>query len=111
MAYNQKLADRISDVLEKSAILESKKMFGGVGFLLEGNMCCGVLNDDLILRVGIEPAEAVLASEECARPFDITGRVMKAWVMIEPEGTATDDQLQQWISLALDFTKTLPPKS
>lgn len=85
------------------------KMFGGVGFLLNGNMCVGVWKDFLILRVGPQKYEAALA-EPFAREFDITGRVMKGWVMVEPEGFEWDDDLQNWIQLALRFVRTLPAR-
>ena len=85
-------------------------MFGGLGFLLGGNICCGVRKDFLILRLGDEVARQVLA-EEHARPFDITGQPMRGWAMIEPAGWHDDARLRRWIGWAADFTAALPAKS
>ena len=84
-------------------------MFGGVGFLLGGNMACGVLNDDLIVRVGPDVYEESLATPH-ARVFDITGRVMKGWVMVAPPGYAEDTDLANWVERGITFARSLPPK-
>ena len=85
-------------------------MFGGVGFFLHGNMCVGIWKNSLIAR--IDPAEYKVALEEdCVREFDITGRPMKGWVLIEPDGVETDNQLSRWILKSLDFVRTLPVKA
>ena len=86
-----------------------KKMFDGVCRLLNGNMVCGVYKDYLILRLGVETAETALQSE-FTRPFDITGRAMKGWVMVEQKGFATDDALEEWLNQAKEFVDTLPAK-
>ena len=84
-------------------------MFGGVGFLLNGNMCVGVWKEFLIIRCGKDNYHDAL-SQSHARQFDITGRAMSGWVMIEPEGFEKDSDLAAWVQLAVDFVNTLPAK-
>jgi hypothetical protein len=84
-------------------------MFGGVGFLLNGNMCVGVWKSSLIARLGPELADAAM-HEPHVVPFDITGRAMKGWAMVEPDGLETDEQLSDWIQRAANFVRTLPRK-
>jgi hypothetical protein len=84
-------------------------MFGGVGFLLGGNMCVGVWKEFLIVRVGPEAHEECLA-EPGAKEFDITGRPMSGWVMVAPEGFETDDELKGWVAKATRFVQSLPAK-
>ncbi len=109
MAYNIALRSRIKNVVEQWKYITEKKMFGGICFLLKGNMFCGVYRDFLILRLGEKGAEEALQSEH-ARPLDITGRPMKGWVMFGLEGFQTDDELQALLEEARDFATTLPPK-
>ncbi len=109
MAFNDFLATRIRDFLAKKKNIVEKKMFGSVGFLLNGNMLVGVWKDSLIARVGPETYNAALR-EEYVVEFDITGRAMKGWVMIQPDGIDTDAQLRHWIQTSLKFVETLPPK-
>ncbi|MBC8368078.1 TfoX/Sxy family protein [bacterium] len=109
MAYDEGLAQRVHEALANQGDLVEKKMFGGVGYLVRGNMACGVLKDDLILRLGPEAGEAALMKPH-TRVFDITGRAMKGWVMVSPEGYATDKALQDWVDQGLAFALTLPPK-
>jgi TfoX/Sxy family transcriptional regulator of competence genes len=110
MAYDKDLADRVGHALAAEPGLEQKRMFGGVGYLLFGNMVCGVLKDDLIVRVGKEHYDDLLA-DPSARVFDITGREMKGWVMIDPDGTDSDQSLSSWVHHGLAFARTLPPKN
>jgi TfoX/Sxy family transcriptional regulator of competence genes len=84
-------------------------MFGGIGFLIKGNMACGVHKDALLVRVGPAGYEKALA-RPYTRPFDITGRPMKGWVMIDREGYKSDDDLQGWVKLGIDFSLTLTAK-
>jgi len=109
MAFSQSLADRIRCRLARRKNIEEKKMFGGIGFLLNGNMLVGVWKDSLIVRLGPERGEEALL-ESHVREFDITGKPMKGWVMVEPEGVEDDDQLKEWIDRATRFVKTLPAK-
>ena len=109
MAYDEGLAHRIREVLGDDPDLIEKKMFGGVGFMLRGNMACGVNQDDLIVRVGPEQYETELARPH-ARPFDFTGRPMTGWVMVGPEGYQEDQELADWVERGLRFAASLPPK-
>lgn len=110
MAYSQSLADRIRALLGRRRGLEEKKMFGGVGFLLGGNMLVGVWQTSLIARVGPDTYEAALQLPH-AREFDITGRPMKGWVLVEAEGVDDDQTLRAWIDRALNFVTILPAKA
>jgi TfoX/Sxy family transcriptional regulator of competence genes len=109
MAYDESLAERIRDQLRRTRGIDEKKMFGGIGFLLDGNMLVGVWKDSLIVRLGPDEGEAAL-EEPHVRVFDVTGRPMKGWVMVDPDGLDTDEQLKQWVKRALRFVETLPPK-
>ena len=109
MAYDQDLARRIRELLAGSPGLEEKRMFGGVGFLLQGNMACGVHGDELIVRVGpVKDTEAL--AEPHTRPFDMTGRPMAGWVMVAPGGFTGKEDLQRWVERGLQFARTLPAK-
>jgi TfoX/Sxy family transcriptional regulator of competence genes len=109
VAYDEELAHRVHTLLIDEPGLVEKKMFGGVGFMLSGNMACGVNKDDLIVRVGPENyAQAVIQPH--ARPFDFTGRPMKGWVMIGPTGVMDDDDLRDWVAQGVEFARSLPPK-
>ncbi len=109
MASSEALAERIRQALARRKNVEEKKMFGGVGFLLNGNMLVGAWKDSLIVRLG--PDEGVEALKEPhVKEFDITGRPMKGWVLVEPEGIEDDDQLGGWIQRAVKFVGKLPAK-
>ena len=107
MAFDESLARGIRDALARKKNIEEKKMFGGVGFLLNGNMLVGVWKDSLIVRIGPEVYEDVLL-EPHVTEFDITGRPMKGWVLVEPEGVEDDEQLKNWIQQAVKFVGNLP---
>jgi TfoX/Sxy family transcriptional regulator of competence genes len=108
MAYDLKLAERLRSELSGIPTIE-KKMFGGIGFLLNGNMVCGVNKEDLVIRV--DPAKhEMLLKQSHTRPFDITGRPMKGWLIVEAEGVKSKKQLGAWIKEGLEFASTLPPK-
>ncbi len=109
MAYDEGLAQRIRDVLGEQPGLVEKKMFGGVGFMIHGNMACGVHKDSLIVRVGPEGYEEALARPD-TKPFDITGRPMKSWVMVTSDGYESDEALEDWVQQGLDFALSLPAK-
>jgi len=109
MAFDETLAGRVRDALARTHGLSEKKMFGGVGFLLHGNMLVGVWKDFLIVRLGTHEYGDALR-EPHVREFDITGKAMKGWLMVEPEGVASDIELRAWIERALQFVNTLPPK-
>jgi TfoX/Sxy family transcriptional regulator of competence genes len=108
MAYDEVLAERIRDRLRDRDGVTEKKMFGGLAFLTYGNMTVGVHGDDLIARIDPAGADSALA-ESGVRPFDITGRPMRGWVLVAGEAL-DDDALERWIDLAGMFVKSLPPK-
>jgi TfoX/Sxy family transcriptional regulator of competence genes len=108
MAYDEKLAARIRELFPADGV-EEKKMFGGIAFMLGGNMVCGVTKDDLMVRVGPDKHEAAL-DREGARPMDFAGRPMRGMVFVRPAGYASDADLRDWLDLALAFATTLPPK-
>jgi len=111
VAYNLELAERVRLELMKShgAGVEEKKMFGGVGFMLRGNMACGVNGEELIVRVGPEHHAAALTRPQ-VRPFDMTGKSMSGWIMVGPAGVASDSDLQEWIARGVAFALSLPAK-
>lgn len=109
MAYDEKLAKRIRLLLDGLAATEEKKMFGGVGYLVNGNMACGVNGDRLIVRLDPEEYESALARSHVRR-FDMTGRPMRGWVMVEPAGVEWDADLKAWVERAMRYAVGLPPK-
>lgn len=109
MAYDEGLAQRIREVLDVTPGIEEKKMFGGVGFLLKGNMACGVNEENLIVRVGPDNYENAL-KEPHVREFDMTGKPMTGWIVVEPPGFDVDEDLIAWIARGVIFTSSLPAK-
>jgi len=109
MAYDEKLAERLSSLVKGRKGFAEKKMFGGMAFMLNGNMCFGVHKDSLVIRTNEESANSSLKRKN-VKPFDITGRPMKGWIMISKDGTKTKENLDKWTSLAIKFVKTLPKK-
>lgn len=109
MAYNDEIEARVNKIVSDWKSADKKKMFGGVCHLLNGNMFCGVLKDFLILRLGEPNAKSALELPY-VKPFDITGRPMKGWVMVSEEGFDDDDALEAWLMKAREFVNTLPPK-
>jgi TfoX/Sxy family transcriptional regulator of competence genes len=110
MAYDETLAARIRSLLDARGDVDEKKMFGGVGYLIAGNMACGVSGEDLIVRVDKEESDALIQSEPGARRFDMTGRPMRGWVLVAPEATADDADLGRWVRRGEEFAASLPPK-
>ena len=108
MAYNLKLTERIRTELGEILFVE-KKMFGGVGFLIHGNMAVGVYKEGLIVRVDPEKHIKLLKKPH-AKPFDITGKPMKGWLMVEPDGCKTKKQLSVWVIEGVEFALTLSSK-
>ena len=109
MAYDPGLAARLEVLLFGRPGYQAKKMFGGIGWLLNGNMCVGVYKDWLIARVGVD-AEKNALSNPHTKPFDITGKPMKGWIMVGLEGIDKDSDLDKYVTLAESFVKTLPQK-
>lgn len=108
MAYNEELFDRMREALADHEVRE-QKMFGGVTFMLRGNMCVGVTEDNLMVRVGADAYEDALAMPH-AGEMDFTGRPMKGWVFVSDEGWADDAGLEAWVQRGVDFALTLPAK-
>jgi TfoX/Sxy family transcriptional regulator of competence genes len=109
MAFNEVLAERIRRQIARRKNIKEKQMFGGVGFLLKGNMLVGVWKDSLIARLGPEEGNAAV-KEPHVKAFDITGRPMKGWVLVAAEGVEDDEQLSDWIQRAWKYVGPLPAK-
>jgi TfoX/Sxy family transcriptional regulator of competence genes len=109
MAYDEALADRIRDALAAREDVTEQKMFGGLAFMVSGNMCCGVIGSDAMLRLGEDGADAAL-DEPHTRPMDFTGRPMKSMVYVAPAGLADGPSVQRWVDRAVAFATSLPPK-
>jgi TfoX/Sxy family transcriptional regulator of competence genes len=109
MAFNDNLANRIRKQLNRHKTLAEKKMFGGLCFLLNGNMCCGIIGNELIIRSTPEEAETLLAKNH-TRIFDFSGRPMKGWIYVEASGMKSVRDLEHWLQISLNYVKTLPAK-
>jgi TfoX/Sxy family transcriptional regulator of competence genes len=103
MAYNEKLADRVRELISPThKITEEKKMFGGLCFMVNGKMCIGVEKERLMVRLNPDLTDEVLEKEGC-RPMDFTGKIMKGYVFVNIEALNTKKKLAYWINLALDY--------
>ena len=109
MAYSEELAARVRRALGNRSGLAEKRMFGGLCFLLGGNMCCGVTGDELMVRVGPEAHAAALALPH-ARAMDFTGRPLRGFVYVSPEGSAAEADLAAWVERGVRFAESLPAK-
>lgn len=109
MAYDDGLAHRIRELTEDDPTVVEKKMFGGLCFLVSGNMCCGVVRDELMLRVGPESYAECLGLPH-AREMDFTGRAMKGMIYVSTDGFEEDEDLEAWVGRGLEFARSLPPK-
>ena len=109
MTYDPKLEKRLVPLVEGRNDFHKQKMFGGVGFLMRGNMCFGIWKDNLILRLGADQAGVALKKKNVV-PFDITGKAMKGWVMVRPQGMKTKAVLTRWTDQAVSFVSQLPRK-
>jgi TfoX/Sxy family transcriptional regulator of competence genes len=110
MAFDQELARRVRDVVAEAGHEPvEKKMFGGLAFMHDGHMFCGVVKDALMVRLGTGAAEQALGRPH-VRPMDFTGRTMKGMVFVDPGGTAADQELAGWVEQALAFVANLPAK-
>ena len=110
MAYDEKLSGRVRKALAGRPGVTEKRMFGGLPYMLGGNMCCGVHEDELIVRVGPEHHADALA-QPGARPMDITGRPMKGWVFVGSAGWRTEKGLRRWVDQGAAFALSLPAKN
>ena len=109
MSGDENLATRIRPIMFGMQGLSEKRMFGGHCFLLNGNMCIGTWKGSLVVCLGKEKHEETMA-ETFTKPFDITGRTMKGWALVDPEGIQSEEDLEAWIRRSATFVKTLPAK-
>jgi len=109
MAYDEGLADRIRTVLGRKGGVSERKMFGGLCFMVNGNMCCGIVGNDLMLRLTPEAVSAALRQPH-TRPMDFTGKPMKAMIYVAAAGLDSDESLETWIQSAERIARTMPAK-
>jgi TfoX/Sxy family transcriptional regulator of competence genes len=109
MAYDEGLAERIRNAYESQAGVVEKKMFGGIAFMVNGHMSCGVVNDTLMVRVGPEQYDRLLKHPH-AREMDFTGKPLKGFLYVAPDGFESDENLMSWVRISLAFVHSLPPK-
>lgn len=109
MPYDEGLAQRLHEYFDNRSDVKTKKMFGGLCFMVKDHMCCGIVRDTLMLRVGPEQYEACLGKPH-AREMDFTGRAMKGMVYVSPDGIESDEALAEWVGIAEKFVTGLPPK-
>jgi TfoX/Sxy family transcriptional regulator of competence genes len=109
VAYDEDLADRVRALFAGRTGVREQKMFGGLAFMLHGNMACGLLGNEVIVRVGKENLDDAL-SQPHARPFDMTGRPMRGFIYVAAESIATDDGLATWAGKGVAYAEGLPPK-
>lgn len=104
MAYDQRLADRIREILVDQPAIEEKEMMGGVAFMVNHKMCVGVIKNEMMARIDPEVYDDALEKQGC-RPMDFTHKPMKGWVFISPEGIDKVKDLEYWMGLALEYNK------
>ena len=109
MVYSEHLADRTRSALAATADLQERKMFGGLAFMVNGHMCCGIVGEELMVRVGPDLYESSLAQPH-TRKMDFTGKPLKGMVYVGSEGIESEKQLGQWVQRCLAYISTLPPK-
>lgn len=107
MAYNKNLAEKVRGLLQRNDGLTEKQMFGGLAFMLNGNMACGVVGEELMVRVGPDNYQDAL-EQRYTRPMDFTGRPLKGMVYVEEDAIVAD--LDDWVSRGVEFAGSLPPK-
>lgn len=110
MAFDEGVAHRLREALADEAGLVERKMFGGLAFMLRGNMCCGVVGEKLMVRVGPAAYDAALKRPH-ARPMDFTGKPLKGMIYVEPAGFESDEDLAAWVEAGVTFARSLPVKS
>jgi hypothetical protein len=110
MAYDEDLANRIRELVQAEEGLTEMRMFGGLAFLIHGNMAVSASGQGgLLLRVDPTETAALLADPD-ARPFEMRGRQMDGWLRVDPNGVATKRQLKQWVNRGIAYARALPPK-
>jgi TfoX/Sxy family transcriptional regulator of competence genes len=109
VAYNIDLEDRIDHLTDRIGEIAKKRMFGGVGYLINGNMCFGIHKESLVLRTSSEISEELMRSEYIT-PFDITGKPMRGWVLVSPDALESEDELLDMLRSGVKFAETLRKK-
>ena len=109
MPFDERLAQRVRDILAQELKVKETRMFGGLAFMVAGHMCCGVAGQDLVVRVGPDNYDSAL-SKPHARPMDFTGRALTGFVYVSPSGTRTNAALRKWTNRGVRFVLSLPPK-
>lgn len=109
MAYSEELAERIREVIDDRPGVTERKMFGGIAWMVNGNMACGIIGEDLMVRLDRDDAEAAHA-EDHVGPMEFTGRPMRGFIMVEAAGIEDDPNLGRWVDAGADFAESLPPK-
>ena len=109
MAYDEELAERVRGILAETPNVREQRMFGGLSFLVDDHMCCGLHGEDLVVRVGPDAYEEALHRPH-ARKMDFTHRPLRGFVYVAPMGWETDEGLREWVGRGLAYVKTLPPK-
>jgi len=109
MAYDEGTAERLRDVFERIPFSSEKKMFGSLGFMVHGHMTCGVINDQLMVRVGKGQYEGAL-KKPFVKEMDFTGKALTGFVYVEPDGFESDEELENWVNLSVEYVLTLPAK-
>lgn len=109
MAHDLALAARVRQALDDNPEISEREMFGGIAFMLSGNMAVGVSKEDLMVRIDPDDYDDAVARPG-VRAFDMTGRPMKGWILVGPDVTAEDVDLHDWIEAGIEFAATFPPK-
>lgn len=109
MAHDEGVAERLRDVYRDVPNVDERRMFGGVAFMVNGHMSCGVVDESLMVRVGPDRYDAAMKHPH-AREMDFTGQPLRGFVFVEPEGFESDDDLATWVTWSLEFVQALPPK-
>src|SRR3990172_6998820 len=109
MAFDEKLAQRVRKLIGAIKGSSERQQFGGVAFLLRGNVACGIIGNELLVRVGPDRHDEVMKNTD-AKPFSLTGRPSKGWILVRQSGVKSPASLKKWVEMGLAFAKTLPAK-
>ena len=109
MVYDEGLVERLREIFEDRRDVEEKKMFGGIAFMVRGHMCVGIVGETLMARIGPDEYDKALKKKH-VREMDFTGKPMKGFIYIDPEGFESDKDLQYWVTMSETYAKSLPPK-
>lgn len=109
MAYDLKLAQRVRTTIGSASGLSEKEQFGGIAFLIRGNVACGIIGEELLVRVGKELHDEAVQMKG-AKPFSLTGRPSKGWVLVGRSGLKGPAALKKWVEMGMEFARSLPPK-